>query len=201
MATDLYTPATFCGILENAFYFEVLLSFLVAETDKNPLEEDTFNISVDCRQYWIRSNKNKFLLLNDDGKFTAQNLTTAQQSQSDGKFNIQIYNSCQLGETGRAVMLFVNKDGKKMVACCNKNGEIYPEAMDLPNQIEENAHKAVFYRMRLASTNKYTLESSLCPTKFLGFECDGENQTLNKLVLRHVGKDEVDESCEFMFCP
>lgn len=30
---------------------------------------------------------------------------------------------------GRAVILYINKDSKKMVVCCNEKNEIYPVAM------------------------------------------------------------------------
>lgn len=33
------------------------------------------------------------------------------------------------GTVGRAVMLYANKDGKKMVVCCNEKHEIHPVEM------------------------------------------------------------------------
>ncbi|XP_044059663.1 uncharacterized protein LOC122879529 isoform X2 [Siniperca chuatsi] len=191
MATDGCSPAIFFCTCENAFYFEA------AKTD---VVEDNFKISDQHCKHLIRSEDNKFLLLNAEGQFQVQNLTTQQQCQADCKFNIQIYKeSSQVGRKGRAVMLYANRDGKKIVACCNEKHEIYPEAMDLPQYIGETAHKAVFYLMHLANqTNKFMFESSLYPAKFLGFEPIGDNPSLAKLVLRHKG-DEVDESCEVSF--
>ncbi|XP_044059670.1 uncharacterized protein LOC122879529 isoform X7 [Siniperca chuatsi] len=131
---------------------------------------------------------------------TCENAFYFEAAKTDCKFNIQIYKeSSQVGRKGRAVMLYANRDGKKIVACCNEKHEIYPEAMDLPQYIGETAHKAVFYLMHLANqTNKFMFESSLYPAKFLGFEPIGDNPSLAKLVLRHKG-DEVDESCEVSF--
>ncbi|XP_070761853.1 uncharacterized protein [Enoplosus armatus] len=188
MATNGCTPATFSCICENAFYFE-------------DMEEDAFGISDQHCKHLIRSKDNKFLLVNAKGQFQGQNLTSQQQCQPDCKFNIQIYKESSLvGRKGRAVMLYAIKDGKKMVACCNANNEMYPEAMDLPKQIEETAHKALFYLIKLANeTNKYMFESSLYPQRFLGFEPNADNPSLNKLVLRHKGKDEVDDRCEMTF--
>lgn len=66
---------------------------------------------------------------------------------------------------------------------------------DLPDRIGENAHKAVFYRTE-SSTSRYKFESSLYRSEFLGFEPDEDDHTLSKLVLRYIGKDEVDESSD-----
>lgn len=190
MANNGFSPVKFLSTTETAFYFEV------AGKD---VEEDAFDAAAQpIRQHLIRSNDNKFLILNAEEQFQAQNLTTAQQCQPDCKFNIKFYNNSLGKSKGRAVMLYVNKDGKKMVACCNEKHEIYPEEMqDLPKQIGESAHKAVFYRKPTLS--KYLLESSVYPTEFLGFEPDGDDHTLSKLVLRHIGEREMDESCEVIF--
>lgn len=45
------------------------------------------------------------------------------------KFNIQFYKDSIEGKVGRAVMLYANKDGKKMVVCCNEKHEIHPVEM------------------------------------------------------------------------
>lgn len=186
MAANDCSNLKYFSATETAFYFEV------AGKD---LEEDAFDESVlPICQHLIRSYNNKFLILNDEEQFEAQNLTTAQQRQPDYKFNIKIYNDSTKGK-GKAVMLYVNKDGKKMVACCNDKHEICPESMDLPERIKGNAHKAVFYLTKLP-TSKYLLESSLYPTKFLGFEPDGDNHSLSKLVLHQREKKEVVDSCE-----
>uniref|UniRef100_A0A3Q3J7M8 Uncharacterized protein n=1 Tax=Monopterus albus TaxID=43700 RepID=A0A3Q3J7M8_MONAL len=120
----------------------------------------------------------------------------------DCKFNIQIYKedsriSKAVGK-GRPVMLYADKDGKKMVACCSDRQEIYPEAMDLPNKINETAHKALFYLTGISgSTAMYTFESSLYTGKFLGFKPVEDNPSLDKLVLLESKPDEVDEAICF----
>lgn len=190
MADTDFSPVKFISTTETAFYFEV------AGKD---LEEDAFDAAAQpIHQFLIRSNDNKFLILNAEEQFQAQNLTTAQQCQPDCKFNIKVYNNSLGINARRAVMLYVNKDGKKMVACCNEKHDIYPEEMqDLPKRIEESAHKAVFYRR--GTLSKYLLESSVYPTEFLGFEPDEDDHTLSKLVLRHIGEKEKNESCELIF--
>lgn len=65
---------------------------------------------------------------------------------------------------------------------------------DVPQNIAEAAHEALFYRTEI-STSCYLLESSTYPSNFLAFEQDVSNFTLSKLVLRHKERDEVDESC------
>lgn len=42
-------------------------------------------------------------------------------------------------------------------------------------------------------------ESSLYPTEFLGFEPIKGDLSVDKLVLRRKGNDEVDEFCELQF--
>ncbi|XP_076591659.1 uncharacterized protein LOC143323610 isoform X2 [Chaetodon auriga] len=188
MANNDSSPVKFFSTTETAFYFEV------AGTD---IDEDAFDAAAQpIRQHLIHSNDNKLLILNED-QFQAQNLTTAQQRQPDCKFNIKIYNNSLGNRQRRAVMLYVNKDGKKMVVCCNEKHEIYPEEMDLPKRIEESAHKAVFYQK--STVSKCLLESSVYPTEFLGFEPDGNDHTLSKLVLRHIGERESNEYCEVFF--
>lgn len=65
---------------------------------------------------------------------------------------------------------------------------------NLPHDIGKNAHKAVFYRTE--DSTRYKFESSFYRSEFLGFEPDEDDHTLSKLVLRYVGKDEVDESSD-----
>lgn len=67
---------------------------------------------------------------------------------------------------------------------------------ELPPQIEETAHKALFYMTKLSASNKYMFESSAYPSKFLGFEPVDHNPSVNKLVLRDRVHDEVDEFSE-----
>lgn len=65
---------------------------------------------------------------------------------------------------------------------------------EVPWNIGEQAHKALFYRTEIAPCC-YLLESSVHQSKFLAFEEDASNHTLSRLVLRHRGKEEVDEAC------
>ncbi|XP_038548671.1 interleukin-18-like [Micropterus salmoides] len=188
MAADGCIPTKFVNMSENSFYFED------AETD---WDEDTYQLSNKHCKHLIRSKDNKCLLLNDDSKFQAENLTKSQQTHPECQFNIRRYNNSNMDQSNkRAVMLYAVIDGKKMVACCSEKHEIDPEAMELPDKIEETAHKALFYLIPLTGqTNKFMFESSLYPSKFLGFEPIESNPSLNKLVLRHK-VDQVDESCE-----
>ncbi|XP_040901795.1 interleukin-18-like isoform X2 [Toxotes jaculatrix] len=115
---------------------------------------------------------------------------------TDCRFNINIYkDSCQETQH-RAVILSIVKDDKRMVACCSGNNEISAVEMELPHTIPETSHKALFYLKKLPAHNKFMFESSVYPSKFLGFEPDEDNPTLNKLVLRHKTSDEVDETAE-----
>ncbi|KAI3354654.1 hypothetical protein L3Q82_019145 [Scortum barcoo] len=91
-------------------------------------------------------------------------------------------------------MLYANKGGKKIVACCNDRHEVYPKEMVLPETIEKSADEALFYLTEVpGKTKKFMFESSLYPGKFLGFEITGE---VDKLILRQKSADEVDEGCE-----
>ncbi|CAJ1065992.1 interleukin-18-like [Xyrichtys novacula] len=188
MATNSFTPAHFCSVVKNTFYFN--------ETD---LASDSFMMANNFRQCWIQCKSNKFLLLNDDRQFQEEVLSIDQlQTQPECKFHIQYYNDSSLiRKQGRAVMLYVLKDGEKMMACCSEKHDVYSEALDLPKEIKENTHKAVFYMKRLPSTSdKHIFESTLFPSWFLALESDGNDSSLHKLVLSH---DGMDESCEFSF--
>lgn len=169
---------------ETACYFR--------DHDKD-VDEDGFRFKCVSLK-WIRSKNNKFLILNDCSEFQAQNLTTTEQEHHpEHKFNVQVYmNSDKLGPKG--VILYVFQDGKKLTVCCNDKLEVHPVEMDVPRNIAEKAHKALFYRTEV-STSCYLLESSLFPSKFLAFEPDVCDHTLSKLTLRHKERDEVDDSC------
>lgn len=67
-------------------------------------------------------------------------------------------------------------------------------SQDICKHIAEKAYKALFYLKKI-SKDRYLLESSLYPSMFLAFEPDPNNQTLNKVVLRHKDREEVDETC------
>ncbi|TWW77825.1 hypothetical protein D4764_12G0012150 [Takifugu flavidus] len=94
----------------------------------------------------------------------------------------------------KGVILYTFKDQKKVVLCCSDKCEIHPVEMDISHHIPENTHKAVFYLERITE-GCYLLESSLHPSMFLAFEPDPNNQTLNKVILRHKEHDDVDETC------
>uniref|UniRef100_H2M2N2 Interleukin-18 n=1 Tax=Oryzias latipes TaxID=8090 RepID=H2M2N2_ORYLA len=66
---------------------------------------------------------------------------------------------------------------------------------DLPNNICETKHKALFYRTKV-STNLYMFESSVYTSRFLAFEPLDNNPCIHKLVLRNKSEDEVDEPCQ-----
>lgn len=181
MATNGCSPIQFFSTTETAFYF----------AEESDVDSDAFERSLLSSQRFIRSIDNKFLILNAEGEMKATNLTEAQL-QPDHKFNIQVYKDSTLGgNKGRAVMMYVKKGDKTMVVCCNEKHEICPEQMDLPCRIDQSRHKAVFYR-REVSSSKYSFESSLYPSEFMAFECDEQNSTLYKLVLRPC-KDQVDD--------
>ncbi|XP_056906066.1 interleukin-18-like isoform X2 [Takifugu flavidus] len=172
MAANNGNFVTFLHATETAFYFE-------------DLDKDGFFYKSDF-QKWIKSKDNKFLILNESG-FQCQE----QEYYPENKFHVCVYkNSDKMGKKG--VILYTFKDQKKVVLCCSDKLEIHPVEMDISHHIPENAHKAVFYLKRITE-GCYLLESSLYPSMFLAFEPDSNNQTLNKVILRH--KDYVDETC------
>ncbi|XP_037630980.1 interleukin-18-like [Sebastes umbrosus] len=189
MATGCCSTVTFVGTCENNFYFQV-----AAETD---VVGDCFKITERCLNRWVRSAENKFLHLCDE-QFQVQNLSSDQLSQQDCQFKIQTYKDIPGGKGGMAAMLYVIMNEKNMVACCSQQNDVYPEEMTPPSSIEETEHKAVFYMTHLTASKTYMFESSMYPSYFLGFESDGDNPSLQKLVLRHKdnGTDEPDEACE-----
>nr|XP_046244360.1 uncharacterized protein LOC124058837 [Scatophagus argus] len=187
-----YVMATNCFLN----YFDATETAIYFEEAGIDLNQDSFHISsLPAGQHLIRSKNNKFLILHDK-QFQEQDLTIEQQRCSESKFAIKMYHKGQEGRRGRAVMLYVNKDGKKMMVCCNEKHEIQPVEMELPNNIEENSHKAVFYLTEL-STTEYLFESSCFPSEYLGLEPALSN--LSKLVLHPKEEQEVVEVCQFYF--
>ncbi|XP_047191820.1 uncharacterized protein LOC118299517 isoform X4 [Scophthalmus maximus] len=179
MATNNCIPVQFLETSSNAFYF-------------GGAESDSFHSPT----YNLQCKDNKFLLLNNDGQFQLQDLSAQEQCRPDCRFNIHIYNDSSLEQMqGISVMLYTNRNGKKIMACCRDHNEIYPEAMDLPREIAEAAHKALFCLTKL-SGEKYMFESIAYPNKFLGFEPVEGRPSLKKLVLRMKGPDGVDDSSE-----
>lgn len=65
---------------------------------------------------------------------------------------------------------------------------------EIPIDIKEDKHKAMFYWVTKPFTSKYLFESSLFPSEYLAFEPDSNVQGRSRLILRHIPNDEVDES-------
>ncbi|CAB1458506.1 unnamed protein product [Pleuronectes platessa] len=183
MAANDCSPITFYGTCNDAFYFDVL-------------DGDGFTDSGESHTYNLRCKDNKILLLNATDQFQLEHLRTQEHCRPECKFNIRTYDdSSEEVGPGVPVMLYANKNGKKLVACCKENNEICTEAMVLPIEIMDNAHKALFYLTQLTA-NKFMFESTVYRSKFLGFTCVDGNPSLKKLVLRSKGPDGVDESSE-----
>ncbi|XP_068441452.1 interleukin-18-like [Clinocottus analis] len=197
MATSSCSRVECVGIVSDSFYFEAL------ETTTDVFM-DSFNINTrSCRAYWVRSKDNKFLLIDHEQQFRAQNLTSQQLCQPECKFKIQVYTDFEdvHGDKKTPAMLYVKNDDKIMVACCRGETEVYPEQMEaLPTRIESNKHKALFFMSELTAAHTYEFESSEYPSWFLGFQRDRENPSKNELVLLHKCEDEVDESCQVILC-
>ncbi|XP_068561830.1 uncharacterized protein [Cebidichthys violaceus] len=191
-ACSSYSPVTCVGTCENAFYFH--------DAPETAVDGDSFRKSDLCLCYWVRSKDNKFLLLNSEQQFQVQNVT---ELDPDCMFKLQVYKeSDKKGRKGRPTMLYVKNNGSSedknmVVACCGVTRNIYPEEMGaLPKDIGETHHKALFYMTELTPSKTFQFESSVFPSEFLGFACDEENPSLNKLVLQKKGEGEVVDSCQ-----
>uniref|UniRef100_A0A3P8S4K8 Interleukin-18 n=1 Tax=Amphiprion percula TaxID=161767 RepID=A0A3P8S4K8_AMPPE len=173
-------PITFLDIHCNSFYFT---------EEKDDWETDAFRQSGKVSTYRIKSRDNKSLILNAEEDFQFENSTGHQ-------FNIQTYNSTDLRKIkGRAVMLYVYKNQKKMVACCCGNSEIRAKEMvEIPTDLHKTSDEALFYMVKLSAPSSYQFESTLYPGRFLGFQHDGNNASRHKLVLIQ-GRNEVDNFC------
>ncbi|XP_061537874.1 uncharacterized protein LOC133405163 isoform X2 [Phycodurus eques] len=190
MSTNGTSPLWFLDVCDGRFYFQVDVDGV-----DGAVREDSFRKSQ-CISYLIQNKDNKYLLLGDNSQFEVQHLTIQKKSLPASQFNVQFYNESGLKvRKGLAVMLYANKNGSKMVVCCSDKREIYPQAMDLPENIETAHHKALFYMTQLHETqNTFMLESSLHPCEFLGFKPEKNNSSQLTLVL-HRKVDEVDERC------
>lgn len=189
MASNCCSPMKYMDICKTAFYFTEV------GTD---LDEDSFDKStITIERCLIGSSKNKFLVVKEK-QFEAKNLTSAEQEQPECKFNIQFYRDSKTEEQkGRAVILYADKDGKKMMVSCKDGREIYAEEMErIPDHIPSEEHRAVFYRRELEISDKYLFQSSLHRNKFLAFEPYEKDQTLSKLVLHEKPEDAVDVCSE-----
>uniref|UniRef100_A0A3Q1H3V1 Interleukin-18 n=1 Tax=Anabas testudineus TaxID=64144 RepID=A0A3Q1H3V1_ANATE len=115
------------------------------------------------------------------------------------KFTVQIYQDSALEQKkGRAVILYTKKEDDNILVCCNEKNEICPVKMELPKEINESQHKAVFYLTELSASQVCTFESSLCRGQFLGFEDDKDKHSLKKLVLHPRDCDQVDDASEII---
>uniref|UniRef100_A0AAQ6IAS2 Interleukin-18 n=1 Tax=Anabas testudineus TaxID=64144 RepID=A0AAQ6IAS2_ANATE len=190
MATCGSFNAEFRSICNNAFYFD--------DTGESiDVDEDSFRMSRQCSQHLIQSKDNKFLLFNEKGQFRACDRSISQQSEC--KFTVQMYQDSALEQKkGRAVILYIRKKDNTILVCCNEKNEICPVKMELPQEINESQHKAVFYLTKLSASNVCTFESSLCRGQFLGFEHDEDNPSLKKLALCPRYPDEVDDTSEII---
>ncbi|KAM8903767.1 uncharacterized protein AB9W97_007749 isoform 1-T5 [Spinachia spinachia] len=206
MDSTCCTPVKGFGTCCDAFYFEVG----TAETAQSPssplrvpsttevspkcsadVDEDRFNMSPMCLSHWFCSQDNKYLLLNTEGQFQVQNTTEFPHE----KFQIQVYRDLDRtgGRSGRAVMLYMKNEGKKMVVCCDHKRAIYPRGMEtLPADITSTKDAALFYMRGLSASNTFEFESSLYPSEFLGFE-PSDNPSVHQLVL-HKKKNEDENS-------
>uniref|UniRef100_A0A3P9L4P6 Interleukin-18 n=1 Tax=Oryzias latipes TaxID=8090 RepID=A0A3P9L4P6_ORYLA len=187
---------TFFGTCEDLFLFEVLPS-PVCQGAPTRCEGDGFRISK-CTQSncWIQSKEQKFLILHNTGTLDVQDLNAEQRQQSECRFNIQYYQNTSRDATKkRPVILYAFKNGQTVAVCCHDEHTICSQPMDLPENICETKHKALFYRTKV-STNLYMFESSVYTSRFLAFEPLDNNPCIHKLVLRNKSEDEVDEPCQ-----
>ncbi|KAF6720895.1 hypothetical protein FQA47_010990 [Oryzias melastigma] len=178
----------FVGTCEDSFLFEEAPS---------GMEEDAFRISnCNLSNCWIQSKEQKFLILRDSGSLDVQDLNLEERQQSECRFNIQYYlNTNRETTRKRPVILYALKNDQKVAVCCHDEQKICSQAMDLPKNIDEANHKALFYRTKV-STNLYMFESSVYRSCFLAFEPLEKGSCFYKLVLRHKLEDEPDEPCQ-----
>ncbi|XP_027136662.1 uncharacterized protein LOC104940571 [Larimichthys crocea] len=194
MATNSYIPMNFLTVCGKAFIFDEV------QTVKNAnLDTDSFEMStLPAERSWIRSKDNKFVFFNvEEKKFEAQTMNAVQRRKPECQFEFQLYKENNLDTFKRAVIVYycpANSGAKPMVACCNEDNRIHAEEMDLPREIMEPAHKAVFLRHEIA-TSMYELRSSLYKNKYLGFK-ESESDGLYTLVLLEKAEDVVDEACQ-----
>lgn len=176
MAThDDDTPVRFLCATDTAIYFGETVTGLA---------EDRFMKSDHLMQKIFKS-RDMFLTVKD---------TQLQTSDKCDPFCIQPYRCSETNQTGKAVMLYINQeDGKKKVVFCKDAREVSLDNLEIPQDIDENGHKAIFYLNKLSSA-KCIFESSLYRSHYLGFNHNsGEDH--DTLVLLHKAEDEVDEVC------
>ncbi|XP_029374011.1 uncharacterized protein LOC115053439 isoform X2 [Echeneis naucrates] len=189
MADRDCSTLSFVSVLHDAFYFTV------GDSD---LEEDAYKVSQRCIIRRLHSNDDKILLLSDDGKFEALQLTKEEQEKNECKFNIQFCDkSFNDLKKGRPVIVFVKDDNRKKLACCKEKNEVYPKAMEIPEEIDSMDLNVLFYLTQLQGTKKYMFESLAFKGKFLGFEPVSNSDHMSKLVLVSKAYDVPDDACEF----
>ncbi|XP_034024957.1 uncharacterized protein LOC117509401 [Thalassophryne amazonica] len=214
----------FAGLINGDIWFQ--------EAGQTDIEVDTFKRSCPCTINWLKNTDDDFLLINCDGQLEFQTLFTNEVQGCDGagpscqpgskssetthetkakvrsvakcKFIIQRYKASDLPCDVVPVILATMKqeNGKKVVVCCSSDGRVFPEEMDLPDEIGGSKHKALFYVRRVEEkSNTFMFESSLLRSNFLGFQADAG--ALNKLVLRSKlhKVDEVDENAQIAVIP
>nr|AQR55703.1 IL-18 [Miichthys miiuy] len=193
MATNSYVTMNFRTVCGKAFVFDEI------QTVKN-VDADSFEMStLPAERSWIWSKDNKFVVINFEQKnFEAQTMNAAQLSKPECQFEVKLYKENNLDTFKRAVIVYhlpASSGAKPMVACCNEDNSIHAEEMDLPREIMEPAHKAVFLRQEI-TTSTYELRSSLYKNKYLGFKESECEDGLYTLVLLEKAEDVVDEACQ-----
>lgn len=191
MADSDCSTAKFICVFKNAYYFEGPQHATEDELGMC-IEEDLFQASQTCEKL-LQCHDNKFLILSHNGLFEKQYLTARGQDCPDNKFCLQFYNDYNQQKKGKPVMLYAVKSGKKLVACCNGSGGIYPEEMEIQERIEDSKHKALFYMIRQGASNKYMFQSSLDENKYLGLDPDESDPSVVKLVLRTYDPDNQND--------
>ncbi|KAM9732719.1 interleukin-18-like [Menidia menidia] len=170
----------------NSFYFQ-------EDDNEADLHKDSFCISPGApRTFWIQNMQQKFLIMTEND-LEVRDLDDVERKQPECKFKIQIYHDLSWeSKIGKPVMLYTIKDGQKMVVSCPNENEVCPEPMDLPDQIDDTGHKALFCSKSVA-TGKVMFESTFYKNRFLAFEPEGSLPGVWKLTLR-LQEDTVDES-------
>uniref|UniRef100_UPI003AB035BD interleukin-18-like n=1 Tax=Centroberyx gerrardi TaxID=166262 RepID=UPI003AB035BD len=165
----------------------------VCKVDNTGIESDSFKRS-DSSINWIK-NRDNFLVMDNEGNLLFKGLPKQQQSEYGCKFSVQFYNANEPCK-GKAVTLFTTKDSSKKVVCCSETGEICAETLDVPGEIGDGGHKALFFLKTVkGSSATFRVESSVRRSHVLGFEADANNPYMKRLVLRLYNEREVDVDC------
>ncbi|CAL8336099.1 unnamed protein product [Boreogadus saida] len=186
-------PCTFVAISGDNFYFQVT-------DDETDLQCDSYKKSTTCKStHWLRVQDNLFLSVAGE-QCCFVDLNREQQVGPGCQFIVQPFNSDSPPhpeDRGRAVTLAVREESKyKVVSCREGSNDIKVQIMDkLPERIGDDDCLFLFYMKNSGVGNKHYKFMSAAKPKFaLGFELQQGNK-INKLVLRHLDDDEVDEGC------